>query len=123
MSNSKTDRDLVRAGLQDVARFERGEKQLRTKKGKASIDIRQIRENLGLSQQVFCDVYGVSLSALKNWEQGRRTPDLSAQLLLRLISNSPAMVAREMKKLRQDEVVRMPKVKAAAGRAVAKAAG
>ncbi|OGU81896.1 MAG: transcriptional regulator, partial [Ignavibacteria bacterium RBG_16_35_7] len=38
-------------------------------------DPKQIREGLGLSQNRFASLLGISTSTLQNWEQGRRKPD------------------------------------------------
>jgi len=47
--------------------------------------IRQIRENLRLSQKQFADATKISVSSIRNWEQGVRKPDQPAQVLLKLI--------------------------------------
>lgn len=54
--------------------------------------IRALRERLGLSRAAFASQYGVGVSALTQWETGRRKPELAAQTLLRLIERAPDTV-------------------------------
>ncbi len=58
------------------------------------IDVRAVREGLHLSQEEFAARYGLTLSALRNWEQGRRKPEASARVLLKLIEKDPATIDR-----------------------------
>lgn len=54
-----------------------------------SVDVRQTREHLGLTQEQFALRFGLDLDAVRNWEHGRRTPDLAARLYLRVIAAEP----------------------------------
>lgn len=56
-------------------------------------EIRGLRSQLGLTQREFAFRYGFDLDSLKSWEIGRRTPDNSHSLLLRLIEKSPETIA------------------------------
>jgi putative transcriptional regulator len=56
------------------------------------VDIRAIRERLGLSQSEFALMIGVSVSTLQNWEQGRRTPEGPARALLKIVEENPEAV-------------------------------
>ena len=55
-------------------------------------DVRAIRDGLGKSQTEFAMMIGVSVATLRNWEQGRRTPDGPAQALLRVAAQNPEAV-------------------------------
>jgi len=57
------------------------------------VDVRAIRQNLGLSQPAFAARFGFSLAALREWEQGRRRPEQAARTLLLVIARDPALVA------------------------------
>jgi putative transcriptional regulator len=61
-----------------------------------TVDIRAIRQREGLSQEQFARRYGFALSALRDWEQGRRQPDRAARLLLRVIEREPEAVSRAL---------------------------
>jgi putative transcriptional regulator len=52
-------------------------------------DPKQIRERLGLSQNKFAQLLGISTSTLQNWEQGRRKPDGPAKVLLNVAAKYP----------------------------------
>jgi putative transcriptional regulator len=57
-----------------------------------SIDVTAIRRKTGLSQQAFSARIGVSAGTLRNWEQGRRTPDGPARVLLAMLARNPRLV-------------------------------
>ena len=59
-----------------------------------SIDVKAIREKTGLSQSSFANQFGLSVYALRNWEQGKRQPDPAARAYLKVIDKAPEMVAR-----------------------------
>jgi putative transcriptional regulator len=54
--------------------------------------IRALRERFGLSQPKFAALMGVSVATLRNWEQGRRRPEGSARVLLRIVESNPQAV-------------------------------
>jgi putative transcriptional regulator len=58
------------------------------------IDISNLRQQLGLSQNMFARRFGFSVRSVQNWEQKRRLPDRSALILLNLIERDPVTVAR-----------------------------
>jgi putative transcriptional regulator len=58
----------------------------------AIIDVKAIRSGLGLSQASFSARFGLSLHTLRNWEQGKRTPDPAARAYLKVIEKAPDVV-------------------------------
>lgn len=60
-------------------------------------EIQQARKRLGLSQDQFADVFGVSASTLRKWEQGQRSPTGAAKTLLKIIEREPKAVVRALK--------------------------
>lgn len=50
-------------------------------------DVRSVREKYGLSQPRFAALMGISVGTLRNWEQGRRKPEGSARVLLRVVAS------------------------------------
>jgi len=54
--------------------------------------VRDIRERFGLSQPKFAALMGISVATLRNWEQGRREPEGSAKVLLRVVAKHPEAV-------------------------------
>ena len=57
-----------------------------------ALDVRNIRENLNLSQYHFAALVHVSVKTLRNWEQGIRRPGGAAAALLTAIRNDPKNV-------------------------------
>lgn len=60
------------------------------------IDVKAIRRRTGLSQARFAARFGFALDALRNWEQGRRQPDISARAFLTVIEREPEAVQRAL---------------------------
>ena len=60
------------------------------------VDVRKIRARLGLSQERFARTYGFALSAVRDWEQGRRHPERSARILLKVVESEPEAVTRAL---------------------------
>jgi hypothetical protein len=56
------------------------------------VDPKRIREKQGLSQPDFACLYGLEVDTIKNWEQGRYTPDGPARTLLNVIDRCPRAV-------------------------------
>jgi putative transcriptional regulator len=61
-----------------------------------SVDVRNIRKKLSLTQQEFSLQFGFSLAAVRHWEQGSRVPEMSARVLLTLIDRDPEYVRRAL---------------------------
>ena len=59
-------------------------------------DAKSIRAKLKASQMEFALMIGVSVATLRNWEQGRRTPDGPALALLRVAARNPRAVAEAL---------------------------
>ncbi len=57
-------------------------------------DIKEIRNNLNLSQKTFADLMGVSIKTIEAWESGKNTPSGPAQRILELIKENNALVEK-----------------------------
>ena len=55
-------------------------------------NVQLIRKQYGLSQQQFATLLGISISTLRNWEQGRRNPEGPARVLLRVAATHPEAI-------------------------------
>jgi len=53
------------------------------------IDVKATRKQFGMSQQKFADTFGLKVSTLRNWEQGRTEPEGPAKVLLTIIGRKP----------------------------------
>jgi putative transcriptional regulator len=59
---------------------------------RGELDVRAIRERLGMSQPEFAARFGISVKTLRNWEQGHRQPEGPARAYLTVIKNDPDAV-------------------------------
>ena len=63
----------------------------------SAAEIRALRVSLGLSQPQFARRFGFTLSALRQYEYGRRSPRGTATTLLHLVRVDPDGVARALR--------------------------
>lgn len=96
-----TKRDIgkeIIEGLEEIKSWKRGEKRLRV----IAVDLPRaaevaaIRRQLGLSQDQFAGLMGVSVATLRNWEQGRREPHGPARSLLLIASREPVALLKAL---------------------------
>ena len=87
---------LVRS-VRQAGRIRRGRAKASRAFTFAPADVKAIRSKLGKSQSEFALMIGVSIATLRNWEQGRRTPEGPALALLRVASAEPKAVTRELR--------------------------
>jgi putative transcriptional regulator len=59
-------------------------------------DIVALRRFTGLTQDQFARALGISVHTLRNWEQGRRTPDGPALALLRVAARHPRVLRENL---------------------------
>jgi putative transcriptional regulator len=91
---SKTDFDRIIAGLNDAVAIAKGEADATTYRVHvpSTVDVRAIRKAMGMTQDAFAARYGFSLGAVRDWEQGRKQPEASARILLKVIEKRPDAV-------------------------------
>jgi putative transcriptional regulator len=56
------------------------------------VDVKALRARLGVSQEAFAGRFGLEVATVRNWEQGRTTPEGPAAVLLHLIDRDPDKV-------------------------------
>jgi putative transcriptional regulator len=61
-----------------------------------AVNVRAIRKRLALTRVEFANRFGFSPDAVKEWETGRRTPDRSARVLLKIVEHEPEAVRRAL---------------------------
>jgi putative transcriptional regulator len=61
-----------------------------------SVDVKQLRERLSLTQEQFARRFGLELDAVRNWEYGRREPDAAARSYLTVIEKAPDAVQQAL---------------------------
>ena len=88
--------DSIKQGLDEAIEFSKG------KKGKAVVhkfsplDVKKIRAKVGMSQNEFASAFGISVSTLRHWERGDRTPQGPALVLLNVVAKEPKAVLKAL---------------------------
>jgi putative transcriptional regulator len=88
----------VEEALEEVLAHVRGDVALATRivDDPSKVRILAVRKKLGLSRRRFAERYHLDLRTLQDWEQGRRTPDQAARVLLTVIEREPEAVERAL---------------------------
>ena len=66
-----------------------------------SVDVKQIRQSLGMSQAQFAAAFGIGLRTLRNWESGERVPKGIALVLFKILAQEPQTVMRILRQERR----------------------
>lgn len=86
--------ERIMRGLEEATAYARGEAD--TTKYRVhvpdAVDVAAIRAKLGLTQEAFAARFGFSKGAVRDWEQGRKVPEASARILLKIIEKRPDIV-------------------------------
>ena len=57
------------------------------------VNVKKLRERLGLTQEEFAATYRIPVGTLRDWEQRRKNPDATARAYLMVIAKNPQAVA------------------------------
>lgn len=61
------------------------------------MDVKAIRNNVGMSQSDFAASFGISLGTLRHWERGDRQPHGPAKVLLNVLAKEPEAVLHALR--------------------------
>jgi len=59
-------------------------------------DVVALRQFVGMTQEQFAIALGISIHTLRNWEQGRRTPEGPGLALLRIAARHPRVLRENL---------------------------
>lgn len=59
-------------------------------------DVAALRRFVDLTQEMFAAALGISVHTLRNWEQGRRSPEGPALALLRIVARHPRVLRENL---------------------------
>jgi putative transcriptional regulator len=65
----------ILAGARQALEYAKGERKGFRVHVPEEVDVKAIRETLGLTQKQFAEQFGFELDAIQNWEQKRRRPE------------------------------------------------
>jgi len=91
---SEVGESIIR-GLEEALAYERGEPvavRLHHVKVPEIVDVKAIRNDLGMTEREFAGRFGFSLGTLRNWERGHRRPEGAARAFLTVIARRPDAV-------------------------------
>lgn len=91
---------LISAAREAVA-IARGEKKPARLHIPPEIDVRRIRHNLGLTQEIFAAEFGFTATQIKDWEQGRSRPLSAFRAYLMIIERDPDAVLKILNESRK----------------------
>jgi putative transcriptional regulator len=97
----RTDFEALKKSIRQAGRIRRGEAAPGRTTSFKPMDVKSIRAKLDQSQEEFATMIGGSVNTLRNWEQGRRTPDGPALALLRVAAFNPQAVAEALHRPRR----------------------
>ncbi len=88
----------ISKGLKEAIEYSKGNsKGVREFKPKP-INVKELREKIGMNQPRFAASFGISLGTLRHWERGDRYPQGPALVLLNLLSKDPNTVLQVLYK-------------------------
>ena len=82
----------ISKGLKEAIEYSRGNSKGTREFKPRHIDVKKLRERIGMSQPIFAASFGISLGTLRHWERGDRYPQGPALVLLNLLSKDPNKV-------------------------------
>ena len=88
--------DSILKGAREALEYAEGERKGYKVHIPDAVDVKAIRARSGLSQAKFAARYGFSADSIRNWEQGRRQPDVAARAYLLVIASEPEAVDRAL---------------------------
>jgi len=90
--------DRIAQGLNDAIAIARGEADPSTYRVHvpSDVDVKAIRQKLGMSQNVFAKRFGFTAARVRDWEQGRSKPDGAIRAYLIVIDREREAVERAL---------------------------
>lgn len=82
----------IQQGLEEAIGFSKGLIKKAVVHDFEPMDVKAIRAKLGMSQNEFASAFGISVSTLRHWERGDRTPHGPALVLLNVVAKEPEAV-------------------------------
>ncbi|WP_194438979.1 NadS family protein [Vibrio fluminensis] len=86
----------IQQGLMEAIEFAEGQTQSAIVHKFDSVDVKALRNNVGMTQAEFAATFGISLGTLRHWERGDRTPRGPALVLLNVLAKDPQAVIRAL---------------------------
>ncbi len=88
--------DSIKQGLDEALEFSKGKKRKAIVHEFPPVDVKNIRAQVGMSQNEFASAFGISVSTLRHWERGDRKPHGPALVLLNVVAKEPQAVLKAL---------------------------
>jgi putative transcriptional regulator len=86
----------IKQGLEEAVEYSKGSLKKAVVHEFAPVDVKNIRIKIGMTQNEFASAFGISVSTLRHWERGDRTPQGPALVLLTVVAREPKAVLRAL---------------------------
>jgi putative transcriptional regulator len=90
--------ESIKRGLEEAIEFAQGKPSKANVHRLSALDIKRIRSDAGMTQEEFAVAFGISVSTLRHWERGDRSPAGPALVLLNVMEKEPGAVLRALAK-------------------------
>jgi putative transcriptional regulator len=88
--------ESIQQGLREAIDFAEGKPVKAIVHEVSAMDVKAIREHVGMTQTEFASAFGISVGTLRHWERGDRTPRGPARVLLNVVAKEPQAVLRAL---------------------------
>ena len=88
--------ESIKQGLNEAIEFSNGNRSKAIVHNFTPVDVKNIRANVGMSQNEFASAFGISVSTLRHWERGDRMPHGPALVLLNVVAKEPNAVLKAL---------------------------
>jgi len=88
--------ESIKQGLTEAIDFAQGKTSKAVVHEFSPIDVKAVREKIGMSQSEFASAFGISLGTLRHWERGDRKPRGPALVLLNVVAKEPRLVFKAL---------------------------
>jgi putative transcriptional regulator len=89
--------ESIRKGLAEALQFSKGEPGKAVVHEFKPLDVKNVRAQVGMSQNEFASAFGISVATLRHWERGDRAPNGPALVLLNVVAKEPRAVLRALR--------------------------
>jgi putative transcriptional regulator len=86
----------IKKGMQEAIAYSSGKTHKAVVHQFSALDVKKTRSKTGMSQSEFATAFGISVSTLRHWERGDRTPHGPALALLTVVAREPKLVLKAL---------------------------
>lgn len=87
----------IKQGMEEAVEFSKGAVGKAVVHEFSPLDVKKVRAKVGMSQNEFASAFGISVSTLRHWERGDRSPHGPALVLLNVVAKEPQAVLNALK--------------------------